>query len=476
LSDNNNDLGIAFVLPDTESFHKLEIHFGIAYISSVLKAHGFKRIRFFPLTSAGDYSRLTQEIADFAPAVVGFSSVETQFHNVINMSKLLNDRIKSVLVCGGTYPTIYPECLKYAPCLDGIFRGESELAFLELVKAIKDGRDYKKTSNFCYFDPVKQVIVKNELMPLETNLDKLGFADREIFDFQKIIASYGGIAPFMFNRGCPYNCAFCSNHAIASVYTKNSNTTRRRSVDSCIAEIKQVDSKYSFKAVHIWDDLFTSDRTWLYEFLDKYRKEINKPFMCTTRSNLCDDELFRRLKESGCYKVHMSLESGNEFIRNQVMKRNIPLDKVIISFILARKHKIRVNASSIIGLPFETEEMIKETIALLGKLKIEDVGVNVFYPYRGTRLRELCEQYSFIDASGNSGLRERKDSSLNLPHISKTKLRYYCDNFELLVRKNQGLASFLVFLCKNPLRKMLPSRIKRLLTGNRIAGVKREKD
>lgn len=456
MSDNKNDFGIAFVLPDTESFHKLEIHFGIAFISAVLKAHGFKRIRFFSLTSADDYPRLTQEIADFAPAIVGFSSVETQFHNVINMSKLLKDRIKSVLVCGGTYPTIYPECLKDAPFLNGIFRGESELAFLELVKAIKEGRDYKKTPNFCYFDPEKQIIVKNELMPLETDLDKLGLADREIFDFQKVIASYGGIAPFMFNRGCPYNCAFCSNHAIASVYTKNSNTTRRRSVNSCIAEIKQVQSKYGFKAVHIWDDLFTSDRPWLYEFLDKYKKEINKPFMCTTRSNLCDDDLFRRLKEGGCYKVHMSLESGNEFIRNQVMKRNIPLDTVISSFTLARKHKIRINASSIIGLPFETEEMIKETIALLGRLKIEDIGVNVFYPYRGTRLREICEQYGMIKEMAQSQIRERRESILDLAHISREKLEYYRKNFEILARREQGILPYFRAKVKRSSHRLAP--------------------
>jgi anaerobic magnesium-protoporphyrin IX monomethyl ester cyclase len=453
LSDKTKNLKIAFILPDTDSFHKLEIHFGLAYISGTLKASGYKNIKFFPVTDPDQYSRIVKELKEFGPAIVGFTSVETQFHNVIELSRLIKREIKTVVVCGGTFPTIYPECVKEAEHIDGIFRGESELAFLDFVKAVEEGRDFRKTSNFCYYDRQNNSIVKNDLLSLQTDLDLLGFPDREIFDFQKVIDSYGGIAPFMFNRGCPYNCAFCSNHAIASVYEKNSNTTRRRSVGSCIAEIKETGQNYLFKAVHIWDDLFTSDRKWLYEFLEKFKSEVNKPFMCTTRSNLCDEELFKRLKKSGCYKVHMSLESGNDFIRNQVMKRNIPLDKVVNSFKLARKSGIRINASSIIGLPFETEGMIKETLALLGKLKIEDMGVNIFYPYRGTRLREVCEQFGLISPIPLSQVRERRESILNLTHITKDKLEFYRSNFEILARKNEGFFPYLFARSKRFLRK-----------------------
>jgi radical SAM superfamily enzyme YgiQ (UPF0313 family) len=452
---HGNIMRILFIFPDVDSFHKLEIHFGIAYISGVLRTHGFKDIKFLSLTHSRDYGRIVQEVAEYNPDIVGFTSVETQFYNVINLSRLIKQKSKVLVVCGGTFPTIYPECVKEAEYLDGIFIGESEVAFLNFVKAVQQGKDFRLTENFCYYDKLTDSVVKNKLLPLETDLDRLGFPDREIFDFQNIIKHYGGIAPFMFNRGCPYNCTFCSNQAIASVYSKNSNTTRRRSVNSCITEIRQVSSKYSFNAVHIWDDLFTSDRSWLYEFLDKYKKEIDKPFMCTTRSNLCDDELFKKLKESGCYKVHMSLESGNDFIRNQIMKRNIPRDKVISSFALAKKYGIRINASSIIGLPFETESMIKETIVLLGSLKIEDVGVNIFYPYRGTQLREVCDQFGMIVKHTPYGIRERREGVLALPHISARRLEYYQRNFEELVRRQDSFGAYVVWKTKKIARAMI---------------------
>lgn len=450
---------ILFILPDVDSCHKLYIHFGIAYISGFLKTNGYNDIRFLTVTSVDDYNHIVNEAASFKPDIIGFTSVETQFSNVINLSKLIKEVWTCVIVCGGAFTTLYPDCIKDAPDLDGIFMGESELAFLKFVKAVEQGKEYHAVENFCFYAKKEDRLVKNRLLPKETDLDRLGFPDRSIFHFQKVIDSYGGAAPFMLNRGCPYNCSFCSNHALAYTYGSLRNLTRMRSVVSAIEEIKDVNTRYKFDVIHIWDDLFITNRKWLYEFLEKYKTTIKKPFMCTTRSNLCDDELFKKLKEGGCYRVHMSLESGNDFIRNTVMKRNIPRNVVIKSFELAHKYGLQVNATSIIGVPFETENMIKETISILGALKVHSPGVNIFYPYRGTHLRDVCIEYGMIEQRVNYGLRERRESALKLPHISKERLQYYHDNFEILVRQKEGVLPYLKSKLKRILKKILPDKI-----------------
>ena len=43
---------------------------------------------------------------------------------------------KVVTVCGGIHPTLYPECIKEAPSLDVIFRGDSEVPFLNFLQKI----------------------------------------------------------------------------------------------------------------------------------------------------------------------------------------------------------------------------------------------------------------------------------------------------------------------------------------------------
>lgn len=445
-----------------DSFHKLNIHFGIATLAGFLKANGYNNIRFLAVTSVEDYARVIREVEGYKPDIVGFTSVETQFKHVIALSEKIKEAHGCIAVVGGVYNTLFPESIKDAKALDGAFKGESETAFLKFVRVVEKGEDYRKVDNFCYYDEKEGRVIQNGLAPMEENLDLFGIPDRGIFDFQSVIDSYGGATPFMFNRGCPYNCSFCSNHALASVYGRPSNKTRRRSVDLCIKEIKGVTSKYKLEVIHVWDDLFTSHRKWLQEFLDKYKKEVSLPFMCTTRSNLCDEKLFKALKDGGCYRVHMSLESGNDFIRNKVMKRNISKAQIERSFGLAHKYGIEVNASSIIGLPFETQEMIEETIGLLGSLKVESCGVNIFYPYKGTQLRKVCEEYGLLEAdeAQRHAAQERRYSILKLPHISTEKLQYYFNNFEVLVRQREGFMPYLKIKLKMTAKNVLPESMQ----------------
>ena len=459
-NERKKKMKILFIFPDVNSFHKLYIHFGIGYIATVLKTYGYKDIKFLSVSDVGEYEGVIRSVLSFKPDIVGFSSVETQFNTVARLSEGIKKVWQCIVVCGGAFPTLNPECLKKARGLDGIFRGESEQAFLKFVRTLEKGNDYHCIENFCFYDEEKDRLVCNDLLPLETDLDRLGFPAHDIFDFQKVVDYYGGVAPFLFNRGCPYDCSFCSNRALAGVYGRRANATRRRSVNSCIAEIKDVQRKYRFGAVHIWDDLFTSNRRWLYEFLDKYNAEINKPFMCTVRSNLSDDELFKRLKEGGCYRVHMSLESGNDFIRNTVMNRNISREAVINSFSLAKKYGIKVNATSIIGLPFETEEMIMDTIRLLGMLKVESAGVNIFYPYKGVRLREICEEYGMVAKDKIDGVKERREGILNLPHIRPERLQYYYDNFQDLVRREEEMLSYVRVRAREMARRVVPATLR----------------
>lgn len=446
---------VALILPGVGSFHKLRIHFGLAYIAGYLKTDGYNDILFLAVEKTEDYTDIVNRISGYKPDVVGFTSVETQFAHVLALSKLIKQAHECIVVCGGTFPTIYPDCIKDAPYLDGIFIGESEKAFLEFVRFIDEKKDYRCCENFCYLDKNTGEICKNSLFPQEKELDKIGYPDRDIFNFQNVIDFYSGSAPFLFNRGCPYDCSFCSNHALASVYGKKSNLTRRRTVDSCISEIKQVNEKYSFKAIDIWDDLFISDRKWLYDFLDKYKSNINKPFMCTAHSNLCDDELFRNLRENGCYRIHMAIESGNEFIRNKILNRNISQEKLIESYRLAKKYGLEINATAVVGIPFETEDMIKETIRLLGRLKVDSTFANILYPYQGTRIRELCEQFGMMDTKKLFVERERRESVLKLPHVDQRTLYYYRDNFDLLVKKERNFFIYLSIKARKILVKIL---------------------
>ncbi len=421
---------------DVNSYHHNDYHFGLAYIASSLKANGHE-VSLIVVHSQKEYSDVIRKIEEFQPGLVGMTSVETQFGYAKELAELIKQSYQVPVVCGGTYTTLYPQAAKEAYHMDGVFIGESEHAFLEFVNKIEKNEDFRNTPNYAYYDEKEEKVITNDLLPLVKDLDQLPFPDREVFDYQKIIDRMG-YAYFLFNRGCPYQCAYCANHALAKTYGSVSNSYRIRSVDNCIEEISQVLTKYnvSTKKIYMGDDLFTINKKWLYSFLDAFKREFKDyTFFCCTRSNLATDEMFARLKEAGCFRVMMSIESGNDYIRNKIMNRNLSREKIIESFRLAQKYKIETNGMSIIGLPFETREMVMDTIKLVGKCNVTAHGANVFYPYKGTKLRKICEDNNMLPPSTDLTFAERKESILINNTISGDEVNYFVDNWHKLVNQ-----------------------------------------
>ncbi len=307
------------------------------------------------------------------------------------------------------------------------------------------------------FDEEKNIVIKNPLNPLIENLDVLPFPEREKFDYQKDIDSQHFIE-FHFLRGYPFKCTYCCNLALAKVYGRERNTTRYRSVSRCIAIIKDALERYPLlphQLVVFNDDLFTLNRKWLREFLNSYKREIGIRFMCCTRSNIASKDLFMELKEGCCYRVMMSIESGNEFIRNKIMKRGISQEQIYNSFKWAHEAGLETNGACMIGMPFETKEMIWDTIRTQAKTNTTSLGVNIFYPYSGTELRNLCEEYGFLPNEIGE-VEERKESILNLPTITKEEISYFYNNWERLVLAKRSLYILVKGYYLKPLFRIFP--------------------
>lgn len=459
---------VELIYPDVSSFHGIPYHPGLASIGSVLKSSGHDAsVSYFDSVEGMD--RVFQRVAREKPDVVAFTSVETQFPYARELARRIKKAHPCAAVCGGVYTTLFPEVVteKDGP-FDAVFMGEGEFALLEFVSKLEKGEDWLGVHNLAARDPGSGRFVKNPLRPLMDDLDSLPFPATDLFPYQDIIDRQNA-AMFHFGRGCPYRCAFCSNEALGKVYGMPSNRGRHRSVASVVSEITSTLAKYR---VHddtlMWfqDDLFISDKRWIMEFCSAYKARIGRPFWCTGRSNQITDEICAELKKAGCVTLMMSVESGNDYIRNEVMKRNVSRKTLIDSFEMCHRHGINTIASAIIGLPFETPEMIEDSIRTIAGLRsISSYGINTFYPYKGTALRTVCEENGFLpaDVSGDSAFAERKDSILDLPTLPREKIRYYHDNWVRLIMKHKGWAARLKYRLWSLWEMVRKSRFGRMI-------------
>jgi radical SAM superfamily enzyme YgiQ (UPF0313 family) len=252
------------------------------------------------------------------------------------------------------------------------------------------------------------------------------------------------------------------------------NNPRYRSPESSIREIEETLRLFpEIRSIWIMDDTFGLDRQWRNEFCAKYKERIGIKFDCLLRANVIDEEFIRLLKDAGCYQMSIGVESGNEYIRNTVMNRKMTNQQIINAFALARKYGISTNAINIIGVPGETEEMIRDTIRLNRQLKPTSSGVNIFYPYKGTKLGDECvRQGLFSEENYRNFSRERRESVLNYPPEHKARLSYYYLHWTDLVYPYDIRQRMHSFIMNHPRLLSALRTIRYGVSGNR--GVSRE--
>lgn len=434
---------VLLVITNIDGFHEVPYSFGLNSIAAFIQSKGHDT-EILPIYTKDDYGIFENKIVSFRPRVVGFTSVSSQYKHVKELAELSKRIDKTIpVVCGGVHPTIYPDALLETDAIDGFFVGEAEVAFTEYLEKQREHKTYDDTRNYVYKKDGR--IIENPLNPLISDIENLPFPYKNKL-FERFIHT-NGHAPFFFERGCPYACSYCSNHAIAKKYGMRSNKPRYRSAESCIKEIREARTCYPFKSLWIMDDTFGIDKQWRKAFCEKYENEIKIKYICNLRPNVVDEEFIKLLKRSGCYRILFGIESGNEYIRNQVMKRNMSTEHIVHAFSLCKQYGIETSSLNIIGVPGETENMIQDTINLNRKINPNDSAVNIYYPYKGTVLGDYCFSNNMIDDElYNDFSNERRDTVLKYPEEYKERLRYYQQNWAVLIHP---------FRIKNRLKNIL---------------------
>lgn len=180
--------------------------------------------------------------------------------------------------------------------------------------------------------------------------------------------------------------------------------------------------------------MFTLKKKRIMEFCESYQKEVGLPFYCQTRANAVDEEIFSALKRAGCQEVHMGIESGNDYLRNEVLKRNMSRDVILRAFELARKAGLRTGSFNMIGIPYETKETLWDTISINREAKPDSLNCTILMPFAQSKVRQICTENNWTvneitESYYNAGFIEQ-------PSIQKRKLIAYQRLFELYVRAN----------------------------------------
>ncbi|MEO5327864.1 MAG: B12-binding domain-containing radical SAM protein [Magnetococcus sp. THC-1_WYH] len=278
--------------------------------------------------------------------------------------------------------------------LNAICIGEGDLLMPRLIDSLENGRSLEGIPNLLL--PGQTDCPKE----LPDNLDIFPFADRALLYQADPDLQQQGIRSFLSQRGCPYRCTYCFNHAYNIMFRgPGRKLFRRRSVDNLLEELKEVKELYpAMRYVRFADDVFViRPDAWLEEFAERYPREIGIPFYCLIRCNSLTDEVGRMLHQAGCRSISMSIETGSEEIRDRVLHRRMNNEVLRAGFAVSHKYGLNAYANTILAIPGTTFKDDYNSFLFARELKPACPTFTIFSPFPKTWLTDYAISMGILD-------------------------------------------------------------------------------
>ncbi|MDD5069985.1 MAG: radical SAM protein [Candidatus Omnitrophica bacterium] len=348
------------------------------------------------------WKEISDYIESYSPEVLiisVFSTTLTAGLRIAKRAKEINNKVITIFEGStnrGLHCAIDPSLNTDWQVCDFALRKEPEETVVELIKKIESAdSDFSSILGLSFRDDNGKIRHNPDRPPLD-DLDKLPFPARHLLD------GYRDIPPHCFqgiygSRGCPFDCTFCGCH------TSWGYKPRLRSAENMVNEIELVYRRYGTRYFYICDDIFFIEKKRALEFCERLiKKRIPVFFSAQTRVEMADEDILAAMKRAGAQHIAIGLEAGNPQIRKLIRKGNT-VEDVINCAEKIKKHKLRMVAFCMVGLPWEGKKEIEDTVNLVKK-----VSPYIVYPYMptpaaGTELAEI------MLAKNPQGLEEYRD-------------------------------------------------------------------
>jgi len=365
---------------------------GIMSISSVLKKHGHT-CDVFCLNGEKDFYK---SLFNFRPDVVACSICIGEQKNTLEILRKVKKIDKNTItLIGGPFVLVFPEIIN-EDCIDLMCIGDGEFAVLEILNRIdkkenffnipgiwvKESKQIYKSPNISYIKDIKQ----------------LPGLDRDIYCQKYSKIRNLRTKPFILSRGCPFQCSFCYTQWINQFYLKHVGPHfRLDSPQKVISEILYVKEKYGLEWVRFHDGTLNAVPGYIKKFLKIYAEKDLPGFIAYARVENIDEEFIFLLKEAGCDKLVLGIQSGNENLRKKLANRKMSNKEIINACNLLKRYKIRIGIDIMFGWPRETIKNAYETIKLCREINPDDINSNVLVPYPKTKIGDYCVKNHYLD-------------------------------------------------------------------------------
>ena len=376
-----------------QSSRYMPFPFQLAYAAAVLEREGIE-VRCVD----GVAERMTDEsyldqLASFTPDLVIHEISTISFSQDMRIIDAARQRLGGkarIAVCGLHVHAFEPEFLARHPAVDFSLIGEYELTALDLARCLAAGKPVDGVAGLVYRDG-SGTPRANPRRPLVKDLDSLPWPARHLLPMHAYHDAPGGIpepsVQMWSSRGCPYRCSFCAWPQI--MY--GSRAYRARDPVKVVDEMEHLVKKMGFKSVYFDDDTFNVGRERVLAICREItRRRLGVPWAIMARADLMDVEVLEALAGAGLHALKYGVESVDQGILDRCGK-DMDLPKTEAMIRATRRLGILYHLTFTFGLPGETRESIRKSLAWCIRMDPDTVQFSVSTPFPGSRFYDELE-------------------------------------------------------------------------------------
>lgn len=332
------------------------------------------------------------------PDIVGIQVLTSSLKNGLKLAaETRHHHPGALVVLGGVGATPTARQLIENDAVDVVVKGEGEVTFSHLVHEFgTNGRkNFRKIRGIVFRDE-DGTVVETPAAPQVMRLDKLPKPARDLADMQRYrTISRGRAGNVITSRGCSYACAYC--------YSKHQWGVgqRRHSADRVMEEIRELVEVHGFDRIRIEDDDFVEDVPRMQELCQAIADsglQGRFEWEAKARPDLIDDDMARMLRESGCFRLLVGVETLDWSLLKR-LGRPVKVEVTERAISSLSNAGIGVQATLILGIPGETDEAMRSTItwlqSRLGDNRHDIVSPCFFVPFHHEVEKDMAKRVEF---------------------------------------------------------------------------------
>lgn len=316
------------------------------------------------------------------PDLLGISVVTRRLWALTEITRIVRQKLpQCTIVVGGPHINYWPSETLHLGNIDYALPGSCEFSFPELIEAVSESSQEKlaQISSLHYFAEGK-LVINPDFSRYSLILDHIPFPRRNLVSTNDYFTAVdmASMTTTYSSRGCPFSCIFCDVQDKSFSFRSGNNIA-----DEFESLIEQ-----GVEEIHIFDDVFNVRKDRVMELCSEIKKRGIKPrWSIRARVTPWDREMLQAIRDAGCTRIHVGVESLDEETL-LYMNKHQTLADIHSFFQICNELGLDTLAYLIIGFPTETEAYRNTFYERLLALNPTYAFVNILFPLPRTKYYE----------------------------------------------------------------------------------------